>query len=184
LTQFEFFAVAVSIILALGIGRLLDGVLPSLQSSRHYWVHFLWVIQKLLNHILWWWGSWSANSFENWNLAWFLWILAGPIVLYLQATALVTTTPNDIESWEEHFFKIRRWFFAGNITIAALLLLGRVTTPINLSPSVTIGLMALAFIAVIGIATDNRRVHGVLVVLALSIQVLGLGASMFNAGSY
>jgi hypothetical protein len=133
---------------------------------------------------MWWWGTWSANAFEDWNIAWFLWILAGPIMLYLQATALVTITPNDIESWEEHFFKIRRWFFAGNIVIIAILLLGRVATPINVLPSVTIGLMALAFIAVIGIATDNRRVHGVLVVLALSIQVLGLGVSMFNAGSY
>jgi hypothetical protein len=183
LTQFEFFAVAVSIILALGMSRLLDGVLPSLQSFRHYWVHFLWVIQKLINHIMWWWGTWAANSFE-WNLAWFFWSLAGPIVLYLQATALVTTAPNDIESWEEHFFSIRRWFFAGNIALCVVLLLGRFATPINVLPSVTIGLIALASIAVIGITTDNRRVHGFLVVLALSIQVLGLGASMFNAGAY
>ena len=96
LTQFEFFAVAVSIILALGISRLLDGVLPSLHAARRYWVHFLWVLHKLINHIIWWWGTWSANTFEGWNLAWFVWTLAGPIVLYLQATALVSTTPQDV----------------------------------------------------------------------------------------
>jgi hypothetical protein len=183
-SQFEFFAVAVSIILALGMSRLLDGVLPSLQISRRYWIHFLWIIQKLFNHILWWWGTWVANEFENWNLAWFIWTLAGPIVLYLQATALVTTTPRDIESWEEHFFRIRKWFFSGNIALCGVLLLGRIITPLTLLPSVTIGLIALLAIALIGIATENRRVHGILVIVALSIQVLGLGSAMFGAGSY
>lgn len=184
MSQFEFFAVAVSIILALGISRLLDGVLPSLHVSRRYWVHFLWIIQKLFNHILYWWGTWVANEFIDWNLAWFLWTLAGPIVLYLQATALVTTAPRDIESWEEHFFKIRSWFFSGNIAICGVLLLGRLLTPDPLSPAVTIGLIALISIGSIGIISDNRRVHGVLVIAALSIQVLGLGSAMFAPGSY
>ena len=102
MSQFEFFAVAVSIILALGISRLLDGVLPALHKPRRYWTHFLWIVQKLLNHILWWWGTWAASSFEDWHLGWFIWTLMGPVVLYLQATALVTTDPNDVESWEDY----------------------------------------------------------------------------------
>lgn len=184
MTQFEFFAVAVSIILALGISRLLDGVLPSLHAARRYWVHFLWVLHKLLNHIIWWWGTWSANTFEGWNLAWFVWTLAGPIVLYLQATALVSTTPQYVESWEEHFFRIRKWFFSGNIAICGILLVGRVASPDVEVPMVTIGLMALLVLGIIGVVTDNRRVHGMIIAVALPIQVIGLGAAMFNPGSY
>jgi hypothetical protein len=184
LTQFEFFAVAVSIILALGISRLLDGVLPSLNASRRYWVHLLWILQKLFNHIFWWWGTWSLNSFESWNIAWFVWTVTGPIILYLQATALVTTSPQDVESWEEHFYEIRPWFFSGNIVICGTLLFGRMMSPDILLPSVTLGLIALAALATIGIATNNRRVHGVLAVMALSIQILGFGTAMFNAGAY
>jgi len=184
LSQFEFFAVAVSIILALGISRLLDGILPSLQASRRYWVHFLWVIQKLFNHLIWWWGTWAANTAFEWNLAWFIWFVAGPIVLYLQVTALVPRTQENIISWEQHFYEIRRWFFLGNLAICGILILGRIATPIDLLPSVTVGLVALASIALVGMATDNRRVHWVLVIAALSIQLLGLGTAMFSAGSY
>lgn len=184
MSQFEYFVVAVSIILALGISRLLDGVLPALQSPVRYWTHFLWIIQKLFNHILWWWGLWSISEFENWHLGWFFYTIAGPIVLYLQATALVTTSPKDIESWEDHFFKIRIWFFAGNVAICAILILGRILTPVPVLPSVTIGLIVLAAIGITGMAVESRRIHIGLVIAALAVQLLGLGSAMFGAGSY
>lgn len=184
MSQFEYFVVAVSIILALGISRLLDAVLPALQSPVRYWTHFLWIVQKLFNHILWWWGLWAISEFENWHLGWFLYTLSGPLVLYLQATALVTTSPKDIGSWEDHFFTIRRWFFAGNIAICAILLLGRILNPVPLLPSVTIGLIVLAVIGITGMAVENRRMHLGLVIAALTVQLLGLGSAMFGAGSY
>ena len=46
------------------------------------------------------------------------------------------------------------------------------------------GLMALLVLGIIGVATDNRKAHGIIIAVALPIQVIGLGAAMFNPGSY
>jgi hypothetical protein len=180
LSEFEFFTVAISIILALGIGRLLDGLAPALSIGPRYWIHVGWIVQKLLNHALWWWGVWAARNFE-WNLAWFLWSLLGPAVLYLQAAALVTSTPSLVTSWKDRFFQIRPWFFAGNLALCALLLFQRDFNPEQsvLDPTGT-GLLLLAVIAIIGIMSKNPGVQAVLVICALTVQILGLGAAMFQ----
>ena len=101
-------------------------------------------------------------------------------MLYLQATALVTTSPQAVESWGEHFYKIRRWFFLGNFVLNGVLLLGIMFDPLKNNQSVIIGLIALSTLALVGISTANRRVHGVLVVLALTIQVLGIAPILFD----
>jgi len=119
--------VAISMILALDIGRLLDGIAPAISIERRYWVHVGWIVQKLLNHAMWWCGLWAVQALE-WNLAWFLSSLIGPAVLYLKAAALVTTAPALVDSWRDRFFEIRPWFFAGNLVICANLLVVRMAT--------------------------------------------------------
>ncbi len=183
MSEFEFFTVAISMILALGIGRLLDGVAPAISRERRYWVHVGWIFQKLLNHAMWWWGLWAGRAYE-WNLAWFMWSLIGPAVLYLQAAALVTTAPSLVTSWRDRFFEIRPWFFAGNLAICVNLLVVQTRTPDSFVAPVPVGIALLAALAVVGMATKNPRAHAVIVVLALTIQGLGLGAAMFRAGTF
>ena len=180
--EFEFFTVAISIVLALGIGRLLDGIAPALAANSRYWVHVGWIANKLMNHILWWWGMWAGRDVE-WNLAWFVWSLVGPAVLYLQASALVTSDPSHVTSWQARFFEIRPWFFVGNIVICVNLIVTRAFDGNPLIAPVSIGLVLLAAIAVVGLLTESRRIHAVLVVAALTIQIVGLGAAMFQSGT-
>ena len=88
---FEHVAVAFSMVLSFGVVRLLDGLRPALVPGRRYWVHALWLVQKLLNHAFYWWGFLSFREGVAWTAASFLWILLVPGLLFLQATALVTT---------------------------------------------------------------------------------------------
>ena len=109
---FEHVAVAFSMVLSFGVVRLLDGLRPALVPGRRYWVHALWLVQKLLNHAFYWWGFLSFREGVAWTVASFLWILLVPSLLFLQATALVTTNPSAVDSWRDHFFGIRAWFFS------------------------------------------------------------------------
>src|SRR5205809_6242317 len=111
-------------VLSFGVVRLLDGLRPALVPGRRYWVHALWLVQKLLNHAFYWWGFLSFREGVAWTVASFLWILLVPGLLFLQATALVTTNPSAIDSWRDHFFGIRSWFFSVDI----ILILHSVTT--------------------------------------------------------
>ena len=109
---FEHVAVAFSMVLSFGVVRLLDGLRPALVPGRRYWVHALWLVQKLLNHAFYWWGFLSFREGVAWTVASFLWLLLVPSLLFLQATALVTTNPSAVDSWRDHFFGIRSWFFS------------------------------------------------------------------------
>src|SRR6185295_3745203 len=102
--MFEHVAVAFSMVLSLGVVRLLDGLRPALVPGRRYWVHALWLIQKLLNYAFYWWIFWSLREGVRWNIASFLWILLGPALLFLQATALATTNPSGVASWRDPLF--------------------------------------------------------------------------------
>src|SRR5437867_9009875 len=109
---FEHVAVAFSMVLSFGVVRLLDGLRPALVPGRRYWVHALWLVQKLLNHAFYWWGFLSFREGVAWTVASFLWMLLVPSLLFLQATALATTNPSAVDSWRDHFFGIRAWFFS------------------------------------------------------------------------
>jgi hypothetical protein len=185
MTLFEYVTVAVSIVLSLGVVRLLDGVRFAASRERGYWVHLAWIATKLFNHALYWWGLWATRDAVAWNFASFIWVLAFPGILYLQSTALVTTTPGDISSWREHFFSIRRWFLAINLVlnlhvfVSSLLLLD-----VPLVDTSRIPLLLVFVLYVAGILSPNPRLHGLIAGVVLAVQVLGFGRVWFEPGAY
>ncbi len=184
MTLFEYVTVAVSIVLSLGVVRLLDGVRFAASPERGYWVHVLWIATKLFNHALYWWGLWAAREGVSWNFASFMWVLAFPGILYLQSTALVTTAPGEILSWREHYYKIRRWFLAINIVlnlhvlVSSLVLLG-----VPLVDGSRIPLLLVFVLNVAGIVSPNPRLHGLIAIVVLVAQVLGFGRIWFEPGT-
>jgi hypothetical protein len=181
MNPFDHVAVAFSMVLSLGIVRLLDGLRPALAPGARYWVHTLWLFQKLLNHAYYWWVFGTLRETSTWNILSFLWVLLVPSLLFLQSTALVTTAPADVPSWRAHFFGIRRWFFLAD---AALILHA------GISASVIRGLPLLhplravqgagLTLSVLGAASASPRLHAVIAPLALLLQSLGLGTLFFT----
>jgi hypothetical protein len=175
-TQFEFVLIAISIVMALGVSRLLDVLGPALRPDRRSWIHVGWVVQKFFNHILWWWSLWLARD-AQWNLALYLFGFAGPIVLYLQASALATPSEDAPMSWQQRFFEIRVLFFLGNLGLVAIILAAEATFD-GLSAA-RAPILLLGLCAIVGLATRDVRVHAGLVALALLVQALGLGGALF-----
>jgi len=182
MSQFEFITIAISIVMALGVSRLLDVLAPSLRPPRRSWIHVGWVVQRLLTHVIWWWGIWFLRD-TAWTLPLFAFQLVGPVILYLQATALATPSSDAPMSWESRFFEIRVPFFLGNIALVLLSLAtsslyptgpGTPVTPV-LAPLLILGALHAA-----GIATRDPRAHLVIVALALVVQLLGLGSAVVN----
>ena len=57
-----------------------------------------------------WWVLWASRD-VSWDYGRFLVQLGPPLILYLQATTLVTSTPQSVENWRAHFYAVRRRFF-------------------------------------------------------------------------
>lgn len=181
MTLFEYISVAVSLVLSLCVVRLLDGLRFAATRKRRYWVHLLWVITKLLNCAIFWWLLWAARDSAPWNFATFMWVLLFPGTLYLQCTALVTTTPGEILVWRDHFYSIRRWFFTMNLVIVGYALLSSeifLSAPL-LDPS-RAPMAALLLLNVLGVFSASPRLHGLIAVIAFLTNVLGFGAAFFE----
>ena len=67
MSEFEFISVGVSIVLALSVARLLEGLRDSFDPSRRYWIHSLWLVNKLVNTLLLYWGAWVYRDLGDWG---------------------------------------------------------------------------------------------------------------------
>lgn len=117
---FSYLSVLTSIVLALGITRLLSGVGRLLQGRdqvRIYWVHLLWMLNVFLFLVLNWWILFRWNSQREWSFFLFLFVLLSPTIAYLLTVLLVPEPLEEGLDLREHFYNNHRWFF----TLAALL---------------------------------------------------------------
>jgi len=117
---FSYLSVLTSIVLALGITRLLTGFGRLLQSRgkvRIYWVHLLWMFNVFLFLVLNWWILFRWSTQHQWTFFLFLFVLFSPTIAYLLTVLLVPDPFEDGLDLKEHFYNNHRWFF----TLAALL---------------------------------------------------------------
>jgi hypothetical protein len=134
------------IVLSFGVVRLLDGALASFPRDA------------------------------EWNFVFFLAQLATPVILYLQASTLVTSSPDSIEDWRIHFYAIRRRFFGLNIAFGAVTpLASRLPTGL-LAPSVPFVAIAVAIVVLSGIAlrSDSHRIQAMVVLLLALLNFVAI----------
>lgn len=167
--------------MSFGVVRLLDGLRAALNKNGRYWVHSLWVLNRLMAYVLLWWGSWSVHDFEEWNLFSFsLWLVPFAL-MYLQATALVTTHPGDIKDWKSHFYEIRPWFFTINFFF--IMTLYASTTIFGALPfahPVGIITLVIVVISIVGYFSASHKVHATLVIIVILNVFIGWGVLLFD----
>ena len=176
MSGFEYFSIAVSVILSFSAIRLLDALQHIFSPPRRYWPHALWVIVALAWHVHFWWIFWGYVRVEVWTYLRFVLVLVPPGLLYALVGTLVTRSPGDVESWHDHFGRCRVQFFTLlSLWIVALGLAGWVVLEIPLTrPLRVLQLAALAgYLA--GAASPNARLHAVLPILNLvGLLLIGL----------
>ena len=113
---FSYLSVLVSIILGLGITRLLTGLGQQIEfrdSVRFYWPSLVWAVTLLLVHVQAWWSMFGMRDHVGWTFVQFLVVLLQPITLYLLAAlVLPTATPGAPVDLRTHYFEQARWFFS------------------------------------------------------------------------
>ena len=113
---FEYLSVLISIILALGMTRVLAGVGEMLQArSRRqiYWVHAVWIVNLFLYLVIAWWIFYRWRDQQPWNFYLFLFVLISPTILYL-ASLLLFPREADVETiidYKTHYYANHRAFF-------------------------------------------------------------------------
>lgn len=91
MSTFEYISVLVSIILGMGIARLVAGVAAVVARWQHvslYGPHAVLVLLVFVLHIQEWWAFFDLRSYEAWRLPVFLFVVLYPINLYILAHLL------------------------------------------------------------------------------------------------
>jgi hypothetical protein len=116
MAAFEYLSVLISIILALGMTRVLGGVGEMLQARSHrriYWVHVIWIINLFLYLVIAWWIFYRWRNQQPWTFFLFVFVLISPTLLYL-ASLLLFPREGDFDSavdYKTHYYANRRAFF-------------------------------------------------------------------------
>src|SRR5437667_10940186 len=116
MAAFEYLSVLISIILALGMTRVLGGVGEMLQARSHrriYWVHAIWIINLFLYLVIAWWIFYRWRNQESWRFLLFIFVLISPTLLYL-ASLLLSPREGDVDAavdYKTHYYANHRAFF-------------------------------------------------------------------------
>src|SRR6266487_3783060 len=132
---FSYLSVLISIILALGMTRVLAGVGEMLQARsrrRLYWVHAVWVANLFLYLVVAWWIFYRWRNQQQWTFFLFIFVLISPTILYLAFFVLFALfTPVDfvdtLLKGIPHFLALGPHYFISNSLYFAGLVIAAVT---------------------------------------------------------
>jgi hypothetical protein len=113
---FSYLSVLISIILALGMTRVLAGVGEMLQARsrrRLYWMHAVCVANLFLYLVV---ASWIFYGWRNqqpWTFFLFIFVLISPTILYLASILLFPpeSAPGEFVNYKTHYYSNHRAFF-------------------------------------------------------------------------
>ena len=174
MSEFEYLAVFVSLILGLGLAHLLLGIgrmIHRRDQVRPDAVHLLWTGAVFWTVVLNWWVFFQAQSVSVWSFDYFVVVVVWAVLYFLLAVLLFPPDVTGDEDYSALFERNRRWFLGifvatSLVDIALTAIRGDVFDPPIYLP------FALHFSAlgVIGLFVTSRRFH-----VGLAGYVLGIG---------
>ena len=113
--SFAFIITLAAVINGLGIVRWLTGLSEYLRGGesriiQHYWVFSLFAGYQFLLHILMWWSLWSVRGVAEINFLMYVYLLVGPVLLFLGTSVLAPNFDSDTLDTRAHYFGVRKTY--------------------------------------------------------------------------
>ena len=173
MTIFEFLSVAVSIVLALTLGKLIAATPHVFSSGARDVLHAGFFLVNSFVVLVIWWMVWTLNDKASWNFLEFITLMGSPICLYLSAHILVSDEPREIDNWQVHFESVHRWYFAATLATVVFAIL-RMTLVLGAQMRLTLGFIVLVIAFTVGIVTSRRSIHAGVLIFWLLFQVFAV----------
>ncbi len=173
MTLFEYLAAATTLILSFAVAGLTAGLPYSIVKGRRYWVHLVMIGGLLFSIAILFWNFWSHHD-DDWTFPRFLLSLAPAIITQFLAATIIPSSSDDVESWEEFYYSIRKRYFSACIGLGLVLAFGGIAlldVPL-IHPAWGAPLLIIAMGAV-GLSSSNPRVHAGLAVFIVAAALLG-----------
>lgn len=176
---FSYILILTSVIYALAVAQILEGLSRLTQSPatiRTFLPHSIWVLNLFVFIFLVWWATWEFRGIE-WSFPKYAYMLIAPTAFFFSCSLLLPQVLGDRDvSLEEHFFRIRRSFFASYFTGAvAVMIDGNVLSDEPLWHNGRIGHILILAAAVAGYLNAGKRLQlAVAIITLVSISALAV----------
>ena len=119
--SFAFIITLAAVVNGLGIVRWLTSLSEFLRHRKAlrikpYWVFILFAGFQFLMHVLMWWSLWSVRGAGEINFLVYVYLLTGPILLFLGTSVLVPDFSQDTIDMRAHYFEARKTY-SGVLTL-------------------------------------------------------------------
>jgi hypothetical protein len=110
--SFNFIGTLAAVINGLGIVRWLNCLADFLKRKdsmavEHYWVYTLAAFFQFVLHVLLWWSLWSVRNAGTLNFLMYLYMLLGPILMFLASAFLAPNIDGDRLNLRQHYYSTR-----------------------------------------------------------------------------
>ncbi len=182
---FAFIITLAAIVNGLGIVRLLTSFAEYLRQQGKleivaYWIFTLWIVFQFLLHVVMWWSLWNVRAAETFTFLHYLYVLSGPVLLYLGTSLLIPDIEDHAVDLQRFFYSVRVPYF----TVAAILWLWAIFLfPLligRFAPTVPI-LVGYLAIALTLRFTANPKIHAALAIaswLLLMVFIANFGMQL------
>ena len=174
MTAFEFFSVALSFVLGLGVTRLLLGGLHVFRARRRqkpHWIPLVWALSIFVYQLQYWWAVFELNeALPIWTHQAFLTLMLHALLLFVGgALVLPVSEAHERDDLMDYFDDDGRWALLA-LTAYALLSFWTNWALFSTSPLSNIGLIVFAFavLSFAGFFVRNRRYLGIVTVVYLA----------------
>lgn len=167
--SFNFIGTLAAVINGLGIVRWLNFLAEYLKRKdslavEHYWVYTLSALFQFVMHVLLWWSLWNIRDAESLNFITYLYMLLGPILLFLGSAFLAPDISGDRLNLRQHYYAARPIY--ANL-LALVWTWAALASPVfrgTLTDSTPVLVMFLV-IALVQRTTASRLIHRITAVL-------------------
>ena len=166
---FAFIFTLAAVVNGLGIVRWLTALAEYVRHQdsikvANFGVFLAFAVYQFLLHILLWWSLWSIRGAEAFNFLHYLFMLAGPILLFLSTSLLVPDADDAEIDLSKHFERIRRPYAT---TLAGAWIWALLLWPvlIGIVPPTAPYHVAFVLMAIVLRFSTRPAVHGTLAVL-------------------
>lgn len=175
---FPHIRVLISLIVGLGVTRLLSGVARIIQHPGRtpvYWVHLGWALWMFVGLLNFWWWEFRLEQLHTWKFDYYVFVNLFATLHFLLCAMLFPDQMQDYRDYRDYFLSRRAWFFG---LLAALFLLDVADTLLkggayaqHFGYEYPLRIALHVALCVAAMRTTNRWFHAALVVFALAYQL-------------